>query len=184
MESTDLEGAVDIWVVKQSIYEKYITKFQALQCLGEEIWIYTCGFPAGFTMNRVMDLHLLVSRLPMWMCYLYDAKGFLHWGYNVYNEEPFESTCYYRGDPKTLLPSGNAFIVYPGDKGPWYSIRGHLQRAGAEDFELLYQLGLKDKEKALEIIRKVCNTFDDYNSSADNFQAVRRELLEELEERI
>jgi hypothetical protein len=181
VESTDLEGAVDIWVVKQSVYENYISKFQDLQALGEEIWIYTCGFPAGYTMNRAMDLPLLVSRLPMWMCYLYDAKGFLHWGYNVYNEEPFESTCYYRGNPEQLLPPGNAFIVYPGDNGPWYSMRGHLQRAGAEDFELLYQLGLKDKEKALELIRKVCNTFDDYNSSADNFHAVRRELLEELE---
>ncbi len=184
VESTELEGAVDIWVVKQAVYEKHISKFQALQSLGEEIWIYTCGYPAGCTMNRVMDLPLLVSRLPMWICYLYDSKGFLHWGYNVYNEEPFESTCYYRGNPEQLLPPGNAFIVYPGDKGPWYSMRGHLQRAGAEDFELLYQLGVKDKEKALELIRKVCNTFDDYNSSDDNFRAVRRELLEELEKRL
>ena len=56
VESTDLEGAVDIWVVKQSVYEKHISKYQALQSLGEEIWIYTCGFPAGYVMNRVMDL--------------------------------------------------------------------------------------------------------------------------------
>ncbi len=181
VESTDLEGAVDIWVVKQSVFEKHLSKFKELQSLGEEMWIYTCGFPAGYTMNRVMDLPLLVSRLPMWMCYLYDAKGFLHWGYNVFNEDPFESTCYYRGNPEQLLPPGNAFIVYPGDNGPWYSMRGHLQRAGAEDFELLYQLGLKDEEKAHEIIRKVCTSFDDYNSSADNFQTLRRELLEELE---
>ncbi|NLC43745.1 MAG: DUF4091 domain-containing protein [Clostridiales bacterium] len=181
VESTDLEGAVDIWVVKQSVFEKHLSKFKELQSLGEEMWIYTCGFPAGYTMNRAMDLPLLVSRLPMWMCYLYDAKGFLHWGYNVFNEDPFESTCYYRGNPEQLLPPGNAFIVYPGDNGPWYSMRGHLQRAGAEDFELLYQLGLKDEEKAHEIIRKVCTSFDDYNSSADNFQTLRRELLEELE---
>lgn len=184
VESTDLEGAVDIWVVKQSVFEKHLSKFKELQSLGEEMWIYTCGFPAGHTMNRVMDLPLLVSRLPMWMCYLYDAKGFLHWGYNVLNEEPFENSCYYFGDPEKLYPPGNAFIVYPGDDGPWYSMRGHLQRAGAEDFELLYQLGLKDKEKAKKLIRKVCNTFDNYCTSAANFQTVRCELLEELEDRL
>ncbi|MGI6537240.1 MAG: DUF4091 domain-containing protein [Caldicoprobacterales bacterium] len=181
VESTDLEGAVDIWVVKQSVYEKHISKYQALQSLGEEIWIYTCGFPAGYVMNRVMDLPLLVSRLPMWMCYLYDAKGFLHWGYNVYNEKPFESTCYFHGDPEKLFPPGNAFVVYPGNNEPWYSVRGHLQRAGAEDFELLHQLGLRNKEKAREIISRICTSFEDYKSSAEDFAAVRSELLQELE---
>ena len=44
---------------------------------------HTCGFPAGATINRAVDLPLTVSRLPMWMC----DKGFLHWGYLLHNQE-------------------------------------------------------------------------------------------------
>ena len=133
-------------------------------------------------MNRVIDLSLMASRLPMWMCYKYNAPGFLHWGYNALNDEPFENTCFYRGNPEKLLPPGNSNIVYPGNDKPWYSIRGHLQRAGAEDYELLYQLGLRDRNKADEIIARVCTTFDEYNPSAENFNEVRRTLLETLDE--
>ncbi|HHY23482.1 MAG TPA: DUF4091 domain-containing protein [Clostridiaceae bacterium] len=182
VESTELGGAVDIWVVKQSLYEQYKAEYEFLQELGEEIWIYTCGYPAGKMMNRVIDLSLMASRLPMWMCYKYNAPGFLHWGYNALNDEPFENTCFYRGNPEKLLPPGNSNIVYPGNDKPWYSIRGHLQRAGAEDYELLYQLGLRDRNKADEIIARVCTTFDEYNPSAENFNEVRRTLLETLDE--
>ena len=182
VESTELGGAVDIWVVKQTLYEKYMKEYKALQEIGEEIWIYTCGFPAGKTMNRVIDLSLMASRLPMWMCFKYNAPGFLHWGYNAYNEDPFEYTCYYRGDPKRLLPPGNAHIVYPGGDKPWYSIRGHLQRSGAEDYELLYQLGQHDRSRADKIVSMVCNSFDDYTTSIDVFNAARHELLKSLNE--
>jgi len=182
VESTELGGAVDIWVVKQNLYEKYIEEYKSLQAMGEEIWIYTCGFPAGKTMNRVIDLSLMASRLPMWMCYKYNAPGFLHWGYNVYNDDPFECTCYFRGDPEKLLPPGNSNIVYPGENKPWYSIRGHLQRSGAEDYELLYQLGQYDRSKADKIISMVCNSFDDYSTSIGVFDAARHELLKALDE--
>jgi hypothetical protein len=134
VESTDLEGSLEVWVVKQAIYEKYIEKYRKLQALWEEMWIYTCGFPGGYVMNRVMDLPLLVCRLPMWMCAKYDAKGFLHWGYNVFNEDVFGKTCY-RVDKSVAYPAGNAHVVYPGEGKPWDSVRSHLQRAGAEDFE-------------------------------------------------
>lgn len=182
VESTDLEGAVDVWVVKQAVYEKYQAQYQRLQALGEEIWIYTCGFPAGFIMNRVIDLPLLVSRLPMWMCYAYDAKGFLHWGYNVHNPEVEQSTCY-RPTPgsDSSFPAGNSFVVYPGENGPMYSVRGHLQRAGAEDYELLWQLGQLNREKALELVRRLCRSFSDYDASPEHFHQVRHQLLEELD---
>ena len=93
VESTDLEGALEVWVAKQATYEQYIEKFRRLQEMGEEIWLYTCGFPGGYMMNRIIDLPLTVSRLPMWMCWLYAAKGFLHWGYNVHNAALEKDTC-------------------------------------------------------------------------------------------
>ena len=178
VESTNIAGAVDVWVVKQAIYEKYLEDFRKLQDAGEEMWIYTCGFPAGKTMNRIIDLPLTVSRLPMWMCYKYNAPGFLHWGYHVHNPEGrMDTNKHY---PKHSHPAGNSFVVYLTDGKPWYSVRGHSQRTGAQDYELLNLLGKTDKAKALAIIDKVCRTFDDYEASAEIFDNARRELLEAI----
>jgi len=180
VETTDIAGACDIWCVKQAVYEKHLENFQKLQEVGETMWLYTCGFPAGATMNRIMDLPLTVSRLPMWLCYQYNCPGFLHWGYHWYDhpKEGLVDGCGAVGNIR--YPAGNAFVVYVGDGRPWYSVRGHLQRTGAQDYELFHILGQRDKAKALELIHKVCRSFDDYDGSAELFDAVRHELLETL----
>lgn len=180
VESTDLEGAVDIWVVKQAVYEKHIETYRKLQEIGEEIWLYTCGFPSGKMMNRVVDLPLTVSRLPMWMCVLYDAKGFLHWGYNYHDAAATGDTCYDIVGGK--YPSGNDMVIYPGEGRPDYAVRGHSQRTGAYDAELFLLLAKRPdgKEKVIELITKVCRSFEDYDPSARLFDEVRHKLLEIL----
>ncbi|NLV74385.1 MAG: DUF4091 domain-containing protein [Chloroflexi bacterium] len=185
VESTEIYGALDVWVVKQTIFEEYYDTYRELQDMGEELWIYTCGFPAGSTMNRVIDLPLTVSRLTLWLCYHYQCPGFLHWGYHMHNEELEKETCYLPGNDKTIrYPAGNSFVVYPaldGERKPWYSVRGHLQRLGAYDYELFRMLGEKYSfEKADELIKKVCRGFDEYDSSAELLDRVRQEALELL----
>lgn len=179
VEAYTLGGGCDIWDVKQAIFEQYIDEFRELQKMGEELWIYTCGFPAGYVMNRVADLPLTASRLPMWMCCLYGAKGFLHWGYHRHNPEGRDDICFHATETQNY-PSGNSFVVYNGDSKPWYSVRGHAQRTGAYDAELLLQLQQKDAELAAAIIRKACRSFEDYESSADAVDKARYELLEAL----
>lgn len=178
VESTDLAGGLDVWVVKQAVYEKYLEDYKKLQAMGEEVWIYTCGFPANKVMNRVIDLPLNASRLPMWMCYKYGCPGFLHWGYHCHNEEERADTCYKVREKR--FPAGNAHVVYLAEEGPIYGVRGHSQRAGAQDYELLHMLGERDRERALAIVEKVCRTFDDYEADAAALDAARRELLEAL----
>lgn len=178
VESTELGGALDIWVVKQAVFEKYLEDYKKLQETGETMWIYTCGFPAGYTMNRIIDLPLSASRLPMWMCYKYGAPGFLHWGYHRHNPEGRNDTNFHTQG--VSYPAGNAHAVYLTEGKPWYSVRGHLQRAGAIDYELLAILGKQDKAKALAIIEKVCRTFDDYEFSSEKLDSTRRELLEAI----
>lgn len=178
VETTDIAGAVDVWVVKQAVFEKHIENFRKLQNCGEEMWIYTCGFPAGAVMNRVVDLPLTVSRLPMWMCYKYNCPGFLHWGYH-WHDEGLDELCTTVGE-NLHYPAGNAHVIYTGDGRPWYSVRGHSQRNGACDWELFNILGKRDRKKALELIEKCCRTFADYDSSAELFDQTRRELLEIL----
>lgn len=182
VESTLLDGALDIWDVKQAVYEKYLDEFKALQDMGEEMWLYTCGFPAGKMMNRVMDLPLTASILPMWMCYLYDCKGFLHWGYNVHTEMPFEKTCYQPEPehPEIAYPAGNAHIVYPGINGPMWSVRAMLQRIGAEDYELFRLLDKKDSELARKLARKACTSFSEYTFDGEKVDEIRREILKSI----
>lgn len=179
VEAVGIAGALDIWVIKQAFYEKYIEDYQKLQEIGEEMWLYTCGFPSGKTMNRILDLPLTVSRLPMWMCYKYNCPGFLHWGYHFHTKKFEEDTC----GPNRLcgwMPAGNGFVVYPGNGGPVYGVRGHSQRTGAYDYELFNLLGQKDKKAALALVEKVCRTFDDYDPSAELLDETRHELLEML----
>lgn len=183
VETTDIYGAVDVWVVKQAIYEKYLDTYRALQNIGEEVWLYTCGFPSGSMMNRVIDLPLTVSRLPIWLCFHYQCPGFLHWGYHYHNAEVEKETCFRRGDQRKY-PAGNSFVVYPARDGalkPWYSVRGHSQRLGAYDYELFHLLAEKYAfEKADALICKVCSGFEKYDPSAILFDQVRHELLEML----
>ncbi|MBR2948235.1 MAG: DUF4091 domain-containing protein [Lachnospiraceae bacterium] len=183
VETTEVGGAIDVWVVKQAIFEKYLDTYQKLQKMGEEMWIYTCGFPGGATMNRIIDLPLTVSRLPMWLCYHYECPGFLHWGYHQHNPEFEKETCF-KCDDIHRYPPGNSFVVYPAADGslkPWYGVRGHIQRQGALDCEMFMLLEKKvSRETADELVLKVCRTFDDYDTSAQLLDEVRHELLEML----
>ena len=184
VESTELYGGTDIWCVKQAVYEKYIDTYREIQKLGEPVWLYTCGFPGGYVMNRVMDLPLTVSRLPFWMCVLYRCAGFLHWGYNACSDEPFRITCL-RPDPENqevAYPAGNGHIVYPGEDGPYGSPRAELQRMGAEDAELLYQLIDVDPDKADAIIRSICRSFSEYDPAPSALENARIALLNALDE--
>ena len=58
--------------------------------------------------------------------YKYDIKGFLHWGYNYYNNQLSYAQInpYLRTDGDCFAPSGDAFSVYPGANGePLESLR-------------------------------------------------------------
>lgn len=174
VESTDVEGAMDIWCVKQAVFQKYRETFKKLQEIGESLWVYTCGFPTGKWMNRATDLPLLAGRLPFWMCAAENFDGFLHWGYNVYHHsDPVLHNCYTE-DGKATMPPGNGFIVYPGKEGPVSSLRAQLQLFGAEDCELLRQL---PAEKCQRLVGSLCKSFEEYVSDPAVFAKVRKELL-------
>lgn len=174
VESTDLQGATDVWCVKQAVFDKYRDDFKYLQKLGEHITVYTCGYPAGKWMNRATDLPLLAGRLAFWRCVQEGFEGFLHWGYNAYaHVDPLRHNCYPCGEDNAM-PPGNGFIVYPGENGPLYTLRAQVQLFGAEDAELLRQLSA---EKAQELCGKVCRSFEEYDPSEANFAGVHRALL-------
>lgn len=180
VETTHLGGGIDIWVPKQDTYEKWREEYTALQAAGEELWFYTCAFPAGPAMNRSMDLPLSVSRLILWMGAYYRLSGFLHWGFNYYiGEDIWHSACCpHKG---ALLPAGDAHIVYPGEGGPLHSMRYEAQRAGAEDYELLVQALATAPEETEALIRTVCTDSRHYTRDGAAVLAARDAVIRLLE---
>lgn len=180
VETTNLGGGIDIWVPKQDTYEKWREAYETLKEAGEEMWFYTCAFPAGPIMNRSMDLPLTASRAVMWMGALYRLSGFLHWGFNYYiGDDIWHSACCpHKG---ALLPAGDAHIVYPGPQGPYKSMRFEAQRAGAEDWELLEQAFRRAPEETENLIRGVCTSFRDYTRQGSVLLEAREGLIRLLE---
>ena len=72
--------------------------------------------------------------------YKFHIAGFLHWGYNFYNNQfsyapinPF--LC---SDGECFSPSGDAFSVYPGRGGqPWPSLRQVVFHDALQDLRAL-----------------------------------------------
>jgi hypothetical protein len=175
IETHTLYGAVDIWVPKNDYYSRNMEELEKHRKLGDRIWIYTCCIPGGFYANRLLDMPLLRTRMIHWGNYKYNIEGFLHWGLNHWrgNQNPFEETCPSNG-PTNFLPAGDTNIVYPGDDGDvWISMRLEQMRAGAEEYELLKQLGGKGDE----LMDKCFRAFDDCDNNPEEFDKVREELL-------
>ena len=176
-----LVGSVDIWCPQAQEYQRSRKHFEAQRALGDRIWYYTCCFPGGPWLNRLMDMELLRPALFGWGAARYGLDGFLHWGLNMYRpwQDPFGQSVVKHGDENSL-PAGDTHIVYPGPRGPWSSLRLEAQREGFEDYELLRRLRERDGRAASAIIRPVLRAFDNYTKNVTTFRAARRRLLEAL----
>jgi hypothetical protein len=177
----DLDGAVDIWVPVSKSYEEKRDGFEAHRERGDTLWFYTCCNPTGFYLNRLIDNELLRTRLLHWGNWRYRLDGFLHWGLNqvIEIQDPFENTCPPHGPYHNFhLPPGDSHIVYPGDDGPWSSVRFEAMAAGIEDYELLRAVAERDEKLADEICMKVMRTFTDYDATVSGFDAAFLTLLD------
>lgn len=83
------------------------------------LWTYNCCGPALGYSNRFLSMSLPRNRSISFLLYKYEIEGFLHWGYNFYNNSgssdfinPFVDTS--AGD---IFPAGDPFSVYPADNG-------------------------------------------------------------------
>lgn len=86
-----------------------------------------------------------------------DMDGYLRWAYNSWVENPLKSTDF------TSWPSGDCFLVYPGNRS---SIRFERLRDGIESWEKIHILRTKGKannspeaRKAIEALDHALKTF-------------------------
>ncbi|MFP4026744.1 MAG: DUF4091 domain-containing protein [Candidatus Brocadiia bacterium] len=180
--NTDVHGALDIYVPQDWKYEEELEEWSSYRESGDELWHYTCCFPGGPYLNRLLDQELLRPRLLHWGNYKYDLQGFLHWGLNQYrsDQDPFEKSVVGHGGGNKL-PAGDTHIVYPGDDGPMSSMRFEAQREGVEDYELLRVLAGKNKKRSDQICRRVFRKFDDYTVNIKTFRGAHRDLLDAVD---
>lgn len=186
VKSPGFKSGIDIWVPLTANYEEYKEEFDRLIECGDEVWIYVCCCPGGFYLNRFLDIELICSRLIFWGCSYFNLAGYLHWGFNFYpkGRNPFEQSCSPNGTGHgTTYPSGDAYIVYPGDDGRvWPSVRYEAQRKGAEDYELLKLIKERDMGIYNKLINRVFRSNNDYLRDAAEFEKIREEMLSILEE--
>ena len=193
IEASDFDGLLEIWVPKLSHLRNWYPRFENARNKGNELWFYICLHPTGLFMNRFLDYPLLQVRLLNWLNYRYDLRGYLHWGWNHWQGDPF-------GAPAKDLPPGDTHTIYPGKNGPLNSVRWEAERDSREDFEYLWllhqrlqttaqQLGpsaasFHPADRSMEYCRRMVHTFTDYERNIAAFRALRNELAHEIEQTI
>ncbi len=154
----------------------------------EGLWTYYCGDSGKNGSGRQLAMPLARTRILGVQLWLYNIEGFLHWGYNFYNNE----CSYDRADPflytdaDFMVPSGDSALVYPGENGvPYESIRINALREAMEDMRLLDLAASRlGRDRVVEIIDELAGeriTFVSYPTDADFLLGLRDRLISEIE---
>lgn len=175
--TTQLAEPINIWVPQLNYLKQNFDFYKQHQKSGDEVWFYTCMYPQGEFANRFWELPLIKTRILHWINFKYGITGYLHWGYNFWNDNPYKNT----GFEHTKMPDGDEWIVYPGIDGPLDSIRFEALRDGVDDYELLSMLAESNPAAAKRLVEKHILAFDKYNTNIKSFRQTRRQLLEALE---
>lgn len=121
----------------------------------KDFWVYYCGGHYTEVSNRYLSQPSARTRIIGVQMYKYAIKGFLHWGYNFYHNRwsydiinPYLDTS-----GEYFAPSGDAFLVYPGDDFmPFDSIRIKQMRDAMQD---IYILKLCEKLYGRDYVLKI-----------------------------
>ena len=121
-----------------------------------ERWIYYCGGPDLPYSNRIHPMPASANRIMGTLLYAFEVEGFLHWGYNFWNNG---GSTRYRNplscEPDHDYHSGDQFLVYPGPEGPMDSIRSEVFFAGLQDQRACQLLeSLAGRDVVMALIRK------------------------------
>ena len=173
---------IDVWVMHLGTIEKGHELIEQQAKQGRELWFYTALSPRGRYPNRLIDFSLLKVRILHWLNYKYGLTGYLHWGANFWNENPFKNSQPVINQGRTLLPPGDAFITYPNraKKTFYSSIRLEQMREGIEDYGLLVELDKKQPDEAKRITGEAMQSPTDFVRDPQKFRAIHRTLLEAL----
>lgn len=147
-----------------------------------DLWTYYCCVQVKGVSNKFFSMPSQRNRVLGYQMYKFNVKGFLHWGYNFWYKQfstgpvdPFTET-----DAGGSFPSGDSFVVYPGDNGvPLISLRLKVFYDALQDMRALQLLeSLIGKEKTMQILEDGIEpiTFAQY-PHCDDWQLATREKI-------
>ncbi len=188
IETTHCFDRLEIWVPKLDHLATWHDVFKRAQSRGYELWFYTVGiFQKGSYPNKTVDVPLIESRILHWLNYRFGLKGYLHWGFNRWTDDPFAAPGTHRGD---------GWHVYPKKDGLINSLRWEQMRNGIQDYEYLYMLedkiskikaGLSERlsiiepsRRGIEIASQIVKTMDSYNKNPEAIYSVKKQIIREL----
>ncbi|ASK62227.1 hypothetical protein CFK37_08660 [Virgibacillus phasianinus] len=150
------------------------------------LWTYYCCVQYKKVSNRFFAFPSARNRISGMQFYHYNIAGFLHWGYNFWYSrlsrkqiDPFQNT-----DADGGFPSGDAFLVYPGENGPIESIRMEVFYEALQDLRALQLLEkLIRRAEVLNLLGPI--TFEDYPRGSEwlltKREKVNQKILEAIE---
>ena len=138
-----IDALSDFEFYEQGILEKPIPHTRDIQPFIDagvkNLWAYYCQSGSGVS-DRFFSMPLWRTRILGVQLYLYNIEGFLHWGYNFYNNrkscdvlDPFQDST-----GEYFVASGDTYLVYPGnDETAWESLRLNAIREAMDDMRAL-----------------------------------------------
>jgi len=162
--------------------------YQQFRCKGLEVWFYTVGiYQTNGYPNKTIDVPLMDSRILHWLNYRYGLKGYLHWGWNQWTDNPYEDVGMHLGD---------GWLVYPVKDGVINSLRWEQMRNGIQDYEYFCLLEnrirfLMDSlridhfrfdpaQRGKELTGYVIKSFSEYDHDPAHFYGIRHRIIREL----
>lgn len=151
----------------------------------ENLWTYHCCAQYKKVANRFFNMPSFRNRILGMQLYKFNIAGFLHWGYNFWYSQyskkpidPFKNT-----DAHYSFPSGDAFLVYPGEEGPIESIRLKVLNEALQDVRALQLLErFVGREHVIALLEEGLDneiTFDQYPLNQE-WYLLKREQINEL----
>lgn len=152
----------------------------------KNLWTYYCCGQYKKVANRFFTFPSARNRIIGIQLYKYDIKGFLHWGYNFWFSQlsrkvidPFKCT-----DADAGFPSGDVFVVYPGENEPIDSLRLEVFYDGLQDIRALQLLeNYIGKDEVMNLIEQDLKkpiSFEDYPQESSWLLMKRSDINERI----
>ena len=188
IETTNLFDYIEVAVPKLDALGTWYESYRNALQKGTELWFYTVGIYQGSLYpNKTIDMPVMNSRIMHWLNYRYDATGYLHWGWNQWEEDPYKDVGMHIGD---------GWHVYPVKDGVLNSLRWEQMRNGIQDYECFRLLedkicALKDSlgirsswidptQRGKEIAGQVVMSLVDHSDDPLVLYKAKKELIREI----